>query len=295
MTRVLSVQSHVVSGYVGNKAAVFPLQLLGFDVDVLNSCSLSNHTGYRHGAPGPRLTGADLATALAGLRRNGLLGGVTHLLTGYIGTPSFLAAIVECVAGLREAGGCLYVCDPVLGDNGKLYVSEELVHIYRERVLPLASVLTPNAFELALLSGDVVDSEAAAFAACQKLHDAAHVPTIVVTSTNFGVVPGKMSMLVSTKGGGRFAVDADLLEGSFTGSGDLIAALILAWTERCGNDLRSACAHAMATVSAVLRRTLDMPKSNGLTSMPELRLVQSRDDILEPPLHLVQMREVEDV
>merc|ERR1719162_1156783 len=96
--RVLSVQSHVVHGYVGNKAAVFPLQLLGFDVDVINSVQFSNHTGYPFGYEGEMLDGAQLKRLVEGMERNGLLSsndadsddGIGNILTGYIGSESFL-------------------------------------------------------------------------------------------------------------------------------------------------------------------------------------------------------------
>ena len=118
--RVLSAQSTVVHGAVGNKSATFPLQLLGFDVDTLNTVALSNHTAYASTA-GERLVSAQVEALLGGLRANGLLPLYTHVLTGYV--PS--AAVLRCLAGavreLRAARpGVVFVCDPVLGDNGRL-------------------------------------------------------------------------------------------------------------------------------------------------------------------------------
>lgn len=290
--RVLSIQSHVVSGYVGNKAAVFPLQLLGFDVDVLNSCCLSNHTGYRGGAPGIRLSGDDLREAVAALARNGLLSPITHLLTGFVGTASFLEAVADVVRTLRAREGAAqleYVCDPVLGDNGKLYVPRELVAIYRERILPLATVLTPNVFELALLAGATIDDERAAFDACARLHVTCRVPLVVVTGAHFR--PQTVSILASAADGTQFALDTELLHGRFTGSGDLTAALILAWRSFEPADLRKALARVMATVSAVLHRTLQSERPSRGAAPPELCLIQSRQDILSPPSGNVRVRE----
>ncbi|KAI2504631.1 Phosphomethylpyrimidine kinase [Fragilaria crotonensis] len=140
MSRVLSIQSHVVSGYVGNKAAVFPLQLLGFDVDVVNSVHFSNHTGYPGGWTGEVLNGDQLRSILAGLDKNGLLHDVAHLLTGYIGSESFLTAVLEVLTTLRQHGKVRFVCDPVLGDAGQFYVPQELVQVYREKVIPLPTL-----------------------------------------------------------------------------------------------------------------------------------------------------------
>lgn len=128
--RVLSIQSHVVQGYVGNKSAVFPLQLLGMDVDPINSVQFSNHTGYKH-FTGRRLTGDELHDLLDGMETNNLLRDAhTHLLTGYIGSISLLDAIVRVYERLRAAQThserLVFVCDPVMGDLGKLYVPLEL-------------------------------------------------------------------------------------------------------------------------------------------------------------------------
>lgn len=293
--RVLSIQSHVVSGYVGNKVAVFPLQLLGCEVDVINSCSLSNHTGYRGGAPGQRLSGDDLREAVAGLVRNDLLISTTHLLTGFIGTASFLDAVVDVVRTLRAREGTPvldYVCDPVLGDNGKLYVPHELVFIYRERILPLATVLTPNVFELGLLAGVTIEDEHSAFDACSQLHTSSGVPLIIVTGAQFKDRQQVVSILVSATDGTKFALDTELLHGRFTGSGDLTAALILAWRHFEPNDLRKALCQVMGTVSSVLHRTLLSKRRSAAISVPELCLIQSRDDILHPQTSNVRVREI---
>jgi pyridoxine kinase len=309
--RVLSIQSHVVSGYVGNKAAVFPLQLLGFEVDIVNSCMLSNHTGYSAGAPGPKATAGDLEAVFVGLTANNLLPQISHLLTGYAGNADFLAAFVRAVSILRksrpvDAPPLVYVCDPVLGDDGRLYVSESLIPIYRTKILPLATVLTPNFFELSLLAEVSIETETDAFRACDKLHKSCGIPTIVCTGISSAERPGIISMLVSDADGTeRFALDADRLECRFTGSGDLCAALILAWSAR-GLAPRDAFKSCMASVSAVLSRTLALSGGEQPHSVeendggrrcpfPELKVIQSAADILKPPTELVRVREVKDL
>lgn len=305
--RVLSIQSHVVSGHVGNSAAVFPLRLLGYDVDSLPSCVLSNHSAYAHGAPGIHLDAPDAHALLGGLRANGLLGdATTHVLTGYIGRPGFLRAVAETVTDLKKAGGVTYVCDPVLGDNGRLYVPAEVVGAYAEYVLPCADVITPNIYELALLHGssdNVPDTEQQVFAACDELHSRfPNIRTIFVTGARpAGSDADTVSVLVSSWNSNedkdekvdRFAVDARLLKGHFTGTGDLLSAMLLAWTDSLDGDLRSACQHAVAAVHGVLHRTVEMPKSGGECPFYELRLVQSQDLIKKPPLHLVSLRAIE--
>ena len=144
--RVLSIQSHTVHGYVGNKSAVFPLQLLGFDVDPINSVQFSNHTGYPS-FKGQVLGGGELKDLIDGLKTNSLLQQHTHMLTGYIGSESFLESVLYALECLRkENPNLIYVCDPVLGDNGKLYVPESLIEVYKEKVIHQATLLTPNQY-----------------------------------------------------------------------------------------------------------------------------------------------------
>lgn len=293
--RILSIQSHVTSGYVGNKAAVFPLQLLGYDVDVLNSCLLSNHTGYKQGAPGIRLHAEDVMQVLKGMKSNGLLPAISHLLTGYIGTSSCLNAVFDTVHLLRSESksDLVYVCDPVLGDNGKLYVPEELVEIYIHKILALATILTPNSFELGLLTRTNVTNEDDAFAACHYLHDHYQIPIIVVTGTMFDPKSHKISVLAFYHVGKKhlkFAIDVDYIDGNFTGTGDLMSALLLAWSDKIPDDPVRAYSNATASVSAVLMKTARLPKSEGLAPFPELRLIQSQDAILNPPADLVRVR-----
>ena len=196
--RVLSIQSHVVSGYVGNKAAVFPLQLLGFDVDIINSVQYSNHTGYPFGVEGEVLDGRRLLSLIDGMERNGLLassssqggegGGpsrIGNILTGYIGSASFLSAVVQIVHKLKKYDPtCRYICDPVLGDHGKFYVPVELVHIYKRDVLQIADIITPNQFEIEQLTGITITNIIDAQIACGILHDMG-VHTVLITSIVF--------------------------------------------------------------------------------------------------------------
>ncbi|KAL9689730.1 hypothetical protein QQ045_010119 [Rhodiola kirilowii] len=132
-------------GYVGNKSAVFPLQILGYDVDPINSVQFSNHTGYPT-FKGQVLNGQQLWDLIEGLEANDLLY-YTHLLTGSF---TCMLQLHHCIYKLSY---CSTVCDPVMGDEGKLYVPPELVSVYREMVVPVASMLTPNQFEAEQLTG----------------------------------------------------------------------------------------------------------------------------------------------
>ena len=153
--KILSIQSHVVSGTVGNKAAIFPLQLLGFDVDFINTVHFSNHTGYSV-IKGTVMTGDQLKDIAYGLNENNLL---THdyVLTGYIGSQTFLDSVLELLLLIKNNNNSMkYICDPVLGDDGKCYVPKELIPIFAEKIVSKAYMITPNQFEAELLTNKII-------------------------------------------------------------------------------------------------------------------------------------------
>uniref|UniRef100_A0A7N0V3W4 pyridoxal kinase n=1 Tax=Kalanchoe fedtschenkoi TaxID=63787 RepID=A0A7N0V3W4_KALFE len=228
--RVLSIQSHTVQGYVGNKSAVFPLQLLGYDVDPINSVQFSNHTGYPS-FKGQVLNGQQLWDLIEGLEANDLLC-YTHLLTGYIGSVSFLDVVLEVVKKLRSVNPKLiYVCDPVMGDEGKLYVPPELVSVYREKVVPVASMLTPNQFEAEQLTGFRIVSEQDGLEACKVLHSRGP-SKVVITSIS---INGNLFLIGSHKKNKgqspqQFKIIIPKIPAYFTGTGDMMTALLLGWS-----------------------------------------------------------------
>ncbi|XP_076906313.1 pyridoxal kinase-like [Bidens hawaiensis] len=318
--RVLSIQSHTVQGYVGNKSAVFPLQLLGYDVDPIMSVQFSNHTGklivftylilsqcqiinlymvyqlkYIAGYPtfkGQVLNGKQLWELIEGLKANNLLY-YTHLLTGYIGSVSFLDTVLEVVSKLRSINPALtYVCDPVMGDDGKLYVPEELVAVYREKVVPVASMLTPNQFEAEKLTGFRIASEQDGQEACRHLHAAGSSFSTLVVITSI-CIDGTLLLIGShekEKGQSpvQFKIVIPKIPAYFTGTGDLTTALLLGWSNKYPNNLEKAAELAVSSLQAVLSRTLKDYEKAGYdpqTSSLEIRLIQSQDDIRDPEIN----------
>lgn len=294
--RVLSIQSHVVSGYVGNKSATFPLQIHGFDVDTINSVQLSNHTGYKH-CKGQILNSTELQELYEGLQLNGI-NHYSHLLTGYVGSDSFLDEVLNVLLDLRKTNpGLIFVCDPVMGDNGKFYVPETLLPIYRDKLIPLADIITPNQFEAELLSGIKINSEKDAFKAMDILHSKG-TKAIVITSSELGskdtLVALGSSLNDSSSGDGeRSCIKMEipkLSEIIFTGTGDLFASLLLVWMQKHPGNLQLACEKTMSTVQAVLRRTIAAAEelagqgNKPNSAQTELRLIKSVNDILNPKL-----------
>ena len=278
------------------QVATLPLQLAGFEVDPVNTVSLSNHTGHEAGwGAAPRLDAAAFDSLLGGLRANALLGGYSALLTGYVGDGEVIRAVGRALPELRERNpGLLFLCDPVMGDNGRYYVSEECAEAYRE-VAPLADVLTPNQFELEALAGVEVRCEGDALRAMDALH-ARGVRCVVTSSVEYvgdgadggvaeggesGVVRALASCQVGDNDGGavrRYAIEMPRVAGRYTGTGDLLAATTLAWLRKLPDDLPSALERSLATVRGVLQRTHDRAGASA-----ELRLVESADLLLGEP------------
>ena len=145
--QILSIQSHVVSGHVGNKSAVFPLQILGHQVDSINTVQFSNHSSYPI-FPGERLPPQTFLDIIQGLEKNQILQDYTHLLCGYVGKSETLAIIYDLVIRMKKLNPHLvFVLDTVMGDNGRVYVPLESVEIYKQ-LCGLADIITPNAFEV---------------------------------------------------------------------------------------------------------------------------------------------------
>ncbi|KAM6447073.1 pyridoxal kinase isoform X3 [Python bivittatus] len=190
--RVLSIQSHVVRGYVGNKAATFPLQVLGFEIDTVNSVQFSNHTGYDHWK-GQVLNSNELHELYEGLKLNNV-NHYDYVLTGYTRDKSFLAMVVDIVQELKQQNSNLvYVCDPVMGDKwsgeGYMYVPEDLLPVYKDNVVPVADIITPNQFEAELLTGRKIHTEKEAIEVMDMLHNMGP-ETVVITSSDLQAPSG---------------------------------------------------------------------------------------------------------
>ncbi|KAL6422063.1 hypothetical protein ACFW04_010849 [Cataglyphis niger] len=284
--RILSIQSHVVSGYVGNKSATFPLQLLGFEVDAINSVQLSNHTGYKE-CKGQILNDKDLDDLIDGLTKNNL-DNYTHLLTGYIRSASFLKRVALLITTLkRKNPNLIYVCDPVMGDNGKMYVPEALKEIYKKEIVPLADVLTPNQFELELLTDEKIISMTELKNAIKKLHQIG--PKIIAVSS-IELNHKLMTVVSNEKDNVLLKVDIPKIPVTFTGSGDLFAALFLAYLYLESN-MKTTIEKTVNSLYGVLLNTYEYSKEYADSKAQyarkiELQLIQSKNNIENPDIHL---------
>ncbi|BFZ10089.1 hypothetical protein BsWGS_13128 [Bradybaena similaris] len=289
--RVLCIQSTVVFGCVGNKTATFPLQLHGYDVSTINSVQFSNHTGYGKWK-GQILDAEEVADLFEGLRINDLLN-FSFVLTGYIGSQTFLQKVGDTIKEMKSKNPSLvYVCDPVMGDNGKLYVSEKLVPVYRSEIVEHADIITPNQFELQLLTQMPVGTEEEALAAMDKLHDRG-VGIVVLSSSNLGGNDHLVCLASVRKDGEskKYRLKMPVIDGTFFGTGDLFAASFLVFIDKY-KDLKVALEKTVSVVQKVIRQTIEHarglagPGNKPNMEQMELRLVQSKADVEHPQVEL---------
>lgn len=229
------------------------------------------------------------------MEQNELLPLYSHLLTGYIGNPLFLRQVGVILKKLREANpGLVYVCDPVMGDNGELYVPKELLPIYRDEIIPLADIITPNQYEVELLTEKEVRSEEAVWEAMDWFHKRG-IKTVVISSSDLGQ-PGVLRAFLSQQNGPRLAIDIPKQGGKdlvFTGTGDLFASLFLAHSYGCG-DVATAFEKTIASLQAVIKKTVAALPNGGdgpvKAAERELKLVHSKSEIEKPEVLLKAQR-----
>ncbi len=267
---ILSIQSSVAAGHVGNAAAVFPLQRLGFDVWQVDTVVFSNHPA--HGRHKGRIIDADeVATLLDGLADLGLWEQCEAAMSGYLGSAETGAVIAATVARIRTARpDMLYLCDPVIGDDGKVYVGEGIVDFYRTAGVPAADIVTPNAFEAAHLTGIETATTEGALAAARALRAAG--PRIAVVT---GVRIGDRSQTLAVSDSGAWSVTVPWVERPSHGAGDLFAALLLGRLLR-NAPLPDALSLAVSSVHAVL----DWRPAGAERDIP---LIAAQAVLLEPP------------
>lgn len=273
---ILSIQSHVAYGHVGNSAAVFPLQRLGIEVWPIHTVQFSNHVGY-DGWSGQIFTAAHIHEVIEGIAARGVLGTCDGLVSGYLGEASLGEAVLDAVARVRAANpAALYVCDPVMGDVGTgLYVPGDIPDFLRGHALPAADIITPNLFELERLSGATITTLDSAVSAARQL--CALGPSIVLVTSlrHRGTLADEIEMLAVT---GEIAWRLRTPMLSFDpaphGSGDAVAALFLAHYLKT-RDAAKALEEAGSAIFAVMAAT----KAAGTH---ELQLIAAQDQIAAP-------------
>lgn len=249
---VISIHSQVVHGHVGNSAAVFPMQAAGIEVAAIPTTLLSNHPHY------PTMRGRVLDAELVGdllqgVEERGLVERAAVLVTGYLGSPAIAGTVHRFVLrALKRNPALIYVCDPVMGDSDLgVFVADGMLEDFRDQLVPLAGVITPNQFELGLLTGKPMIVEADLLAA------GAIIPArIVATGCVFPDTPAGQLETVLCEARSVTRIATPRLPIRPCGTGDLMTALLAANLAR-GAALETALSSAVRGTFAVLERTRD--------------------------------------
>ena len=280
--RILSIQSSVAFGHVGNSAAVFPLQRLGHEVIAVNTVHFSNHTGY--GAwRGPLISPDDVREVILGIEERGVFPQIDVVLSGYQGSPGVADVVLTTVARVRSLNpNAVYCADPVMGDVGRgMFVLPGVPELIRERVMPVADVLTPNAFELSYLAfgGDPSSVDPDRVASLDELLSAVDTVramgprTVLVTSVQGSVVESGQIGMVAVDDSGAYLVRTPELPLSVNGAGDVTAALFLA---HLGDGIATALARVASSVYGILAAT-------HTAGSREIALIAAQDVVADPP------------
>jgi pyridoxine kinase len=271
---LISIQSHVAYGHVGNSAAVFPLQRMGVEVWPVHTVQFSNHTGYgewKGQANDPGL----IRDIVKGIEARGVLGECDGVLSGYIGSPEIGAAILDAVATVKAANpSARYTCDPVIGDAGKgVFVRAGVGEFFRTKMLPAADIVTPNQFEMDYLTGSESRTLAQALAAVAVLR-AAGPRAVLVTSLHTDDTPDQEIHMLACDDSGSYLLRTPRLELVANGAGDAIAAMFTAHYLRLGR-IGEALAAAGSTIFGVLSKTAD-------AGAGEIQIVTAQDEVVRP-------------
>ena len=272
--QVLSIQSHVAYGHVGNASAVFAMQRLGVEAWPIHTVQFSNHTGY--GAwTGRVFDGPFVDELLDGMDERGVLAGIDGVLSGYLGSADIGSAVLAAVARVKAANpAALYCCDPVIGDVGRgVFVRPGIPELIREQAVPLADVLTPNHFELDQLTGGEHRTAASVAAAIEALQELGP-RTVLVTSVVVEDTPSDAVDMVVGAGGRTWRVRTPKLGVSVNGAGDAIAAMFFVRHLK-----RHPPAEALALAASSTWAVLDATARAGAR---ELQLIAAQDELVAP-------------
>jgi pyridoxine kinase len=264
---ILSIQSEVVYGHVGNGAARFALNRLGFEVWALPTTQLSNHPGYAK-FRGEMTPAATLRALLEGLAENDWLPQCAAVLSGYLGQAEHADIVADAVQRVKQANPqALYLCDPVFGDDDGAYAKPGVAEAMARRLLPLADIVTPNRFELASLTARQVTDADEAVAAARSLGRR----EVLVTSVPFA--EGEIGSVIVDRTGAS-ATKAKRLDSAPHGTGDLLSALYLAWRLRAKTPVEALELATSATHDVIL--------ASVAAQSTELELIAAQDVLLTP-------------
>lgn len=280
--KILSIQSAVAYGHVGNSAAVFPLQRIGVEVLPVYTVNFSNHTGY--GAwRGPMISPEDVREVITGIEERGAFGEIDAVLSGYQGSEGIGDVIVEAVTRVKAANpDAIYACDPVMGNaKSGCFVAPAIPVLLRDRVVPAADLITPNQFELGYLTGTEPGDLASTLDAVDRARDLGP-RTVLVTSVERPDRADGTTEMLAADDDGAWLVTTPHLPFKANGSGDVTAALFTAHY-RASRSAADALARTASSVFGLLEQTL-------ASGERELQLVEAQEHYAHPRLEFEPRR-----
>lgn len=275
---ILSIQSHVSYGHVGNSAAVFPLQRLGHEVWPVYTVNFSNHTGYGQWGGSP-IPASEVTAIISAMEQRGALAQVDVVLSGYQGGTDIADAILDAVARVKAANpSATYTCDPVMGNaKSGCFVNPAIPELLRERVVPKADLVTPNQFELGYLAGMEVQTLEETLKAVDAVMAMGPRAVLVTSVFRPDAAPGTIEMLAADANG-AWLVTTPHLPFKANGSGDVTAALFTAhYSQHFGamGSAKLALERTKASMFELLTRTHE-------SGQRELQLVQAQESYVNP-------------
>jgi pyridoxine kinase len=275
---ILSIQSWVSYGHVGNASALFPLQRLGAEVWAINTVQFSNHTGYGDWK-GAVYSGQSVRELVDGIAARGAFEHCDALLTGYVGGADIGGAILHAVASLRRSNPrVLYCCDPVIGDfDTGVYVRPGIELFLRTQALPAADLATPNRFEIERLTGldcSTLHGAKQAVLRLRSMMKAGGPTCVLLTSLDTDSTPADCIDMLTFEAGAFHLLRTPRLPVSVNGAGDAIAALFLFHRLRTGSAV-AALEAAGSSVYGLLRRTAE-------AGSREILIVAAQEEFVAP-------------
>jgi pyridoxine kinase len=272
--KILSIQSAVAYGHVGNSAAVFPLQRIGVEVLPVYTVNFSNHTGY--GAwRGPLIAPDDVREVITGIEERGAFPQIDAVLSGYQGGEGIADVIVDAVARVKAANpDAIYACDPVMGNaKSGCFVAPAIPVLLRDKVVPVADLITPNQFELGYLTGTEPSDLASTLESVDRARDMGPRTILVTSVERPDRADGTLEMLAADDDG-AWLVSTPQLPFKANGSGDVTAALFTAHYRESGSAAE-ALARTASSVFGLLEHTL-------ASGERELQLVEAQEHYAHP-------------
>ena len=279
---ILSIQSSVAFGHVGNSAAVFPLQRIGVEVWPVNTVHFSNHTGYGTWR-GIVLPVDAVAEVIQGIEERQVLARCNGVLSGYMGDASLGRIVLEAVAKVRFANpDAAYCCDPVMGDIGRgFFVRPGIPEFMKDQAIPAATIVTPNQFELEYLANLQINDLASALRAVDVIM-ARGPRVILVTSLRRQDEADDRIGVLAVDGSEAHLIETPLLPLNVNGAGDMTAALFFAHWLRIGS-IKEALELTIASVFEVLETT-------ARSGEREMQLIEAQECLANPERRFLARR-----